>query len=120
MAGDAQFINLPLLSTFLKYFSRAYLGPSSDASASHDTALPDGVDEFVPAETQSKIREMFVGYFNNASKTLVKGQIVSSTVADSHTMLKHDRNCLNKTREITRRTSNRARSLKIVPTPTKR
>lgn len=71
--GDPQFINLPLLAAFLKSFSRTYLGPLPESLE----ALPEGVEELVPADIQAKMRELFVGYFNSASKTLVKGQIVS-------------------------------------------
>ncbi|ORX39238.1 armadillo-type protein [Kockovaella imperatae] len=68
MANDLQFTNLPLLAAFLKHFSRAYLGAT-------DSSLPESIDDLVPIEAQPKIREMFVGYFNQASKTLVKGQV---------------------------------------------
>ncbi|WVQ73762.1 hypothetical protein IAR50_003342 [Cryptococcus sp. DSM 104548] len=85
MANDPQFYNLPLLSTFLKYFGRAYLGSkhSNESSNGSNAAaeeqrkeeLPEGIEEFVPVEVQRKMRELFVGYFNTTSKTLVKGQI---------------------------------------------
>ncbi|ODN80903.1 hypothetical protein L202_03029 [Cryptococcus amylolentus CBS 6039] len=85
MTNDPQFNNLPLLSTFLKYFGRAYLGSKhnnesingSDATAEEQTKeeLPEGVTELVPVEVQKKMRELFAGYFNTTSRTLVKGQI---------------------------------------------
>ncbi|WVQ63661.1 uncharacterized protein L199_001814 [Kwoniella botswanensis] len=83
MIGDTQYTNLPLLTTFLKYFVRAYLGPNpsstKDGSANGDAIqkeeLPEGVTELIPVEVQKKMRELFENYFNSASKTLVKGQI---------------------------------------------
>ena len=94
MANDLQFTNLPLLSTFLKYHSRAYVGPQPESTPDDDgkrangvagvvepsTELSEGVEELVVPEAQVKIREMFVNYFNQASKTLVKGQVVSIPV----------------------------------------
>ena len=86
MSGDAQYANLPLLSTFLKHFNRAYLGSpektaEEKASGHGATApspdLPDEVTELVPVGLQKEFREMFVTYFNTASKTLVKGHLVS-------------------------------------------
>jgi regulator of nonsense transcripts 2 len=73
MSGDPQFINLPLIAAFLKSFSRTYLGPIPESTET----LPEGMEELVPIDIQTKMRELFVGYFNAASKTLVKGQIVS-------------------------------------------
>lgn len=73
MSGDPQFINLPLIAAFLKSFSRTYLGPLPDSAE----ILPEGMEELVPTDIQAKMRELFIGYFNAASKTLVKGQIVS-------------------------------------------
>ncbi|WVQ81313.1 hypothetical protein IAT38_003436 [Cryptococcus sp. DSM 104549] len=86
MTNDPQYSNLPLLSTFLKYFGRAYLGPNptpagkeaNGQAADSDTKrdeLPEGVNELVPVDVQKKMRELFDNYFSTASKTLVKGQI---------------------------------------------
>lgn len=74
MTNDPQFSNMPLLTSFLKTFSRSYLGAKGDAE---DEQLPEGVEELVPADMQKKMRELFNNYFNSASKALVKGQIVS-------------------------------------------
>lgn len=71
MTNDPQFSNMPLLTSFLKTFGRAYLGPKADEQ------LPEGVEELVPPEMQKKMRELFTNYFNSASKALVKGQTVS-------------------------------------------
>ncbi|WVQ93013.1 hypothetical protein IAU59_000076 [Kwoniella sp. CBS 9459] len=84
MTGDPSYNNLPLLSTFLKYYGRAYLGPNPATSSKHVATngatsdkeeLPAEVTELVPPEIQKKMRELFENYFNSASKTLVKGQI---------------------------------------------
>jgi regulator of nonsense transcripts 2 len=86
MSGDGQYANLPLLSTFLKHFNRAYLGSpekSAEEKASGHGAtgsspdLPDEVTELIPVGLQKEFREMFVAYFNTASKTLIKGHLVS-------------------------------------------
>ena len=93
MSDDPQFINLPLVATFLKHFSRAYLGPANDSHATRVGARTNGderpngnseiaidiTSELVPEETQKAMRDMHVSYFNTASKTLVKGQIVRSS-----------------------------------------
>ncbi|EJT53100.1 hypothetical protein A1Q1_00107 [Trichosporon asahii var. asahii CBS 2479] len=71
MTNDPQFSNMPLLTSFLKTFGRAYLGPKPDKA---DEQLPEGVEELVPPEMQKKMRELFTNYFNSASKALVKGQ----------------------------------------------
>ncbi|WWC90992.1 uncharacterized protein L201_005931 [Kwoniella dendrophila CBS 6074] len=84
MTGDTQYTNLPLLTTFLKYFGRAYLGPNAPSAkigqvnggeSSDVDHLPENTTEMIPVEVQKKMRELFEGYFNAASKTLVKGQI---------------------------------------------
>lgn len=85
MAGDAQYANLPLLSTFLKHFNRAYLGSpektAEEQASGHGATgpspdLPEEVEELVPVGLQKEFREMFVAYFNTASKTLIKGHLV--------------------------------------------
>lgn len=76
MANDPQFSNLPLLSAFLKTFNRTYLGQGEDATSQGD-GLPASVQELVASVQQVEFRKLFEGYFNAASKTLVKGQTVS-------------------------------------------
>ena len=92
MSDDPHFINLPLIATFLKHFNRAYLGPASDSCEARVVAHQNGdvrvngdhgeaaenLSELVHEETQKAMRDMHVSYFKTASKTLVKGQIVSS------------------------------------------
>ncbi|WVN87840.1 uncharacterized protein L203_103035 [Cryptococcus depauperatus CBS 7841] len=86
MSNDPQYVHLPLLSTFLKYFGRAYLGPNplqlNQETSGSDRAVEAATDylngpvaELVPVEVQKKMRELFVNYFNTASKTLVKGHV---------------------------------------------
>jgi regulator of nonsense transcripts 2 len=132
MTSDPQFANIPLLSTFLKSFNRAYLGPPSShkkerangisgsgAEAEDTGTLPEDVKELVPPEVQGKMRELFVGYFNNASKTLVKGQIVRVPQVDRfNEVLTRSRNFSNRTSATMKLTSNQARSLRIANTPT--
>ena len=116
MTGDAQYLNLPILSTFLKYFARTYIGPKNDS----EKAVPDGVQELVPVEIQTKMRELFTDYFNSASKTLVKGQVVSPSSLNTHPSRTHARNSSSRTNATTKPTSDQARSLKIDSMPTKR
>ena len=89
MANDPQFTNLPLIAAFLKHYSRAYLGFQGQESCTSERGPTNGttdvegegvgsqeiLEEFVPKDTQNAMKEMFVAYFNSASKTLVKGQI---------------------------------------------
>lgn len=80
MTGDPQYLNMPLIITFLKSYGRVYLGAkpaSREVSDGEGEALPEGVSELVPAASQKAFRDSFVAYFNGASKTLVKGQVVS-------------------------------------------
>lgn len=81
MTGDPQYSNIPVIASFLKAFSRPYLGPQTtkngEPNIMTEGQLPEGVEELVPPEVQKKMRELFVSYFETASKTLVKGQIVS-------------------------------------------
>lgn len=80
MTSDPQYTNIPLISTFLKHFNRAYMGPAPPKEGEAPETLPDGVEELVPAEVQKQMRDLLVKYFDSASKTLVKGQIASETV----------------------------------------
>lgn len=134
MSGDPQFNNIPLVASFLKYFNRAYLGsdqlakdsetkepsgtPAMEAEESEQ--LPAGMAELVPVEVQRKMRELFVGYFQNAGKTLVKGQIVRFFPrSDLLIGLPYTRrNFSSRTDVITRRTLNPARSSRTVSTLT--
>lgn len=116
MSGDPQFNNMPLISAFLKFFSRVYLGPQPMA----EEKLPEGVLELVPADVQSKMRELCVGYFHSASKTLVKGQVVGTSSSHLPPACVDVRNCSNKTNATTKRTSNPARSSKTANTRTRR
>lgn len=83
MTGDPQYSNLPLITTFLKYFGRAYLGnnpvlnKAANGVKEEEAAetLPESVTELVPPEIQKQMWQLFVNYFNTASKTLVKGQL---------------------------------------------
>ncbi|WRT69288.1 uncharacterized protein IL334_006272 [Kwoniella shivajii] len=78
MTGDTQYTNLPLISTFLKYFARAYLGPNPSSAKNgqvNGNQSDESVDELILPEVQKKMRDLFDSYFNSASKTLVKGQI---------------------------------------------
>ncbi|TXT09089.1 hypothetical protein VHUM_02563 [Vanrija humicola] len=74
MSNDPQYSNMPLLATFLKSYNRAYLGPQTSEGAEAE-ALPDGIEELMPAEVQKSMSALFTSYFQTASKTLVKGQM---------------------------------------------
>jgi regulator of nonsense transcripts 2 len=77
MSNDPQFSNIPLVSTFLKHFQRAYLGPSP-LSQSQEIASTDADEEneLVPATYRERFRKTFEDYFKNAGKVLVKGHTV--------------------------------------------
>ena len=75
MSNDPTYINIPLIIAFIKHFDRTYLGPNSTNGG--DEPLPDGMTELVPVDIQKMYRATLVAYFNAASKTLVKGQVVS-------------------------------------------
>lgn len=107
MTSDQQYTNIPLMSTFLKHFNRAYLGPAPPNDGVAPESLPDGVEELVPVEVQTQMRELFVKYFDTASKTLVKGQLVKHHVGWADT-----RNFSSRTSATTTRTSSRVRSSK--------
>ena len=128
MSGDAQYANLPLLSTFLKHFNRAYLGSpektaEEKASGHGETGsspdLPDEVTELIPVGLQKEFREMFVTYFNTASKTLVKGHLVSG-FKSLQIYAKPYRKYWIRIDVITKLISNQEKYLKTVNTPTKR
>jgi len=128
MTGDAQYANLPLLSTFLKHFNRAYLGSpekSAEEKASGHGAtgpspdLPDEVTELIPVGLQKEFREMFVAYFNTASKTLIKGHLVSH-LPSSKNLAELDRKYWIRINVITKLISNQEKSLKTASMPTKR
>jgi regulator of nonsense transcripts 2 len=115
MTGDPQFTNIPLLSTFLKHFSRAYLGePSSKVEDGNTNSDTSPGEELIPSTVQAAFKEMFIGYFNSASKTLVKGQIVSCSLDQSHAAHAARRNFSSKINVIMRRTSSRERYSKTV------
>lgn len=86
MTDDPQYTNIPLLATFLKHFKCAFLGPEPAKSLTEgvevvsppveDTKLPTGMQELVPEKIQQELKKMFDKYFDSASKTLVKGQVV--------------------------------------------
>ena len=85
MSNDPTYVNLPLLTTFLKHFERAYLGgpdghavQAEQANTDGEDKLPGGMEELVPDEERKTARSLFVNYFTSASKTLVKGQVVST------------------------------------------
>lgn len=74
MSNDPTYTNIALIIAFVKHFDRTYLGPNNGNGG--DEPLPDGMEEVVPVDIQKTYRATFVAYFNGASKTLVKGQVV--------------------------------------------
>jgi regulator of nonsense transcripts 2 len=90
LSNDPTLSSIPLLSTFLKSYSRSFLGitppVSKQVSAevepgtlSADVAAADGVfpqlsnenEELVEKETRDRFKRMCEGYFDNVSKKLV-------------------------------------------------
>lgn len=130
MTGDPQFNNMPLIAAFLKHFGRMYLGSPSrhdgngtEGKGAESEALPTGVEELVPANVQDEFRKAFVAYFNGASKTLVKGQVVGlvngCVGGDWETLLsRRVRNCSSRTSATMKPISARARSLRTDNTHT--
>lgn len=126
MTDDPQFANLPLVASFIKTLGRVYLGPqviipaqNGDqviGSADNLAASTESLDELIPVDTQRGMKEMLVGYFSSASKTLVKGQIVGGQALRRQETNFAFRNCWSRTSAITKRTSSQARSLKTVNT----
>lgn len=76
MSNDATYTNISLVIAFLKHFDRTYLGASGIGGQDTVQDLPEGMEELVLVDTQKSFKSMFVAYFNGASKTLVRGQVV--------------------------------------------
>ena len=113
MTDDPQFTNLPLLTYFLKHLGRVYMGSMGEATSNDEAAEP--MEELAPKAIQTSVRDLFLGYFNNASKTLVKGQIVSSLFPLALQLL-IERNCSSRTNATMRHTSSREKSSKTANT----
>lgn len=88
LSSDPLYTSLPLFSTFLKSYSRLYLGPppSSPSSASvldpkPGEQLSNGPEEeeLVPLDLQRRLRSLFAAYYEGLSKVVTKGRVVSST-----------------------------------------
>jgi regulator of nonsense transcripts 2 len=86
LSNDPTLASLPLLSTFLKYFSRPYLGinpPSSSKEAAAEgtkaekevngnfPALSNEEEELVEQDIRDRFKRMCEGYFDNVCKKLL-------------------------------------------------
>ena len=84
LSNDPSLSSLPLLTTFLKSYSRPYLGitppqsskvatngdPTENGTKDAEKAIP-GTEEFVEKEIRDRFKRMCEGYFQNVSKKLV-------------------------------------------------
>jgi hypothetical protein len=90
LSNDPSLSSLPLLSTFLKSYSRPFLGLAAVASKQVSEAIEPGAlsadiaatngafpelakeeDELVEKEIRDRFKKMCEGYFDNVSKKLV-------------------------------------------------
>ena len=84
LSGDPSLSSLPLLTTFLKSYSRPYLGstlPQSSKAATNGDASTNGTndaenvitetEELVEKDIRDRFRRMCEGYFQNVSKKLI-------------------------------------------------
>jgi regulator of nonsense transcripts 2 len=84
LSNDPSLSSLPLLTTFLKSYSRPYLAitppqsskattegdPTSDGTEDTEKAIPQ-TEEFVEKDIRDRFKRMCEGYFQNVSKKLV-------------------------------------------------
>jgi regulator of nonsense transcripts 2 len=83
LSNDPLLSSLPLLTTFLKTYSRPYLGitpPSSSRATANGDPAENGArddeiisetEEFVEKDIRDRFKRMCEGYFQNVSKKLV-------------------------------------------------
>ena len=84
LSNDPSLSSLPLLTTFLKSYSRPYLGiapPQTSKLATNGVATADGTDdtekaipeteELVEKDIRDRFKRMCEGYFQNVSKKLI-------------------------------------------------
>jgi regulator of nonsense transcripts 2 len=84
LSNDSSLSSLPLLTTFLKSYSRPYLGitpPQPSKTTSNDDANEHGTkdaesvvpetEDLVEKEIRDRFKRMCEGYFQNVSKKLV-------------------------------------------------
>lgn len=80
ISNDPTLSSLPLLSTFLKSYSRPYLGISAFKSSEPTPAEAEDTqaNELVETEIRDKFKRMCEGYFDTIAKKLVKEHLVRS------------------------------------------
>jgi len=84
LSNDPSLSSLPLLTTFLKSYSRPYLGispPQSSKATINGDRTEDGIEdaetviteteELVEKDIRDRFKKMCEGYFQNVSKKLV-------------------------------------------------
>ena len=102
LSNDPSLSSLPLLTTFLKSYSRPYLGisppQSSKAATNGDPAESEIKDaktvvleteEFVEKDIRDRFKRMCEGYFQNVSKKLV----IEHNVCGTRKALTHITHC---------------------------
>ena len=131
LSNDPSLSSLPLLTTFLKSYSRPYLGiipPASSKQISsqsepgtlsasqeqtnenaHFPALIKEEDELIEQEIRDRFRRMCEGYYENVCKKLLIEHKVRILFLSSNHCSFLCRNCKNKTSAIMKRTFVQAR-----------
>jgi hypothetical protein len=141
LSNDPTLSSLPLLSTFLKAYSRPYLGIVPPTAAKQISALAEpgklsstqstesGAfpslakedDELVEQEIRDRFKRMCEGYFENVCKKLIIEHTVNLFFTAPHIdCLKDISDFKNRIDATTKRTFDQERSLKIVNRHTKR
>ena len=123
LSNDPSLSSLPLLTTFLKSYSRPYLGitiPVVSKQSDLETidgnfpSLMDESVELIEQDIRDKFKRMCEGYYDNVSKKLVIEHKVRPSVLLSQSYVEYpSRDCKNKTAEIMKHILGPVKSSKI-------
>jgi len=129
LSNDPSLSSLPLLTTFLKSYSRPYLGitpPQFSKAATNGDPTENGTedtekvtletDELVEKDIRDRLKRMCEGYFQNVSKKLVMEHNVCG-IKVTLARLAHNQSssdCKSRIVGITKHTSGPERSLRTV------